>query len=61
MIALVSLGVADVTTRIAELRKAGYDIRDQWDRDHFERRYKTYFLAPQEEGEVEGFAPVDQP
>jgi hypothetical protein len=45
MIAMISLGVGSLTARIAELRKAGYDIGDEWVKDHFNRRYKTYWLG----------------
>lgn len=44
MIAMVSLSVSSLTARIAELRRAGYDIEDRWDKDHHQRRYKTYWL-----------------
>lgn len=45
LIALTNLGVASLTTRIAELRKLGFDIQDEWKEDHFERRYKEYRIA----------------
>jgi hypothetical protein len=44
LIAHMTLGVASLTARIAELRRAGYDIEDRWDADHFMRRYKTYWM-----------------
>lgn len=50
MIAFMTLGVVSVTSRVAELRKAGYDIKDKWSQDHFERRYKKYWL-PKEAAE----------
>lgn len=45
MIAMVSLGIGSLTSRIAELRKAGVEIGDEWYKDHFKRRYKTYWLG----------------
>lgn len=45
LIALTNLGVQDVTTRIAELRKLGMEIKDAWLADHFDRRYKEYWHA----------------
>ncbi len=42
------LGIASITARIAELRKAfGVEtISDEWDEDSFKRRFKAYFLTP---------------
>ncbi len=40
----MTLGVASLTARIAELREYGYAIADKWDADHFNRRYKTYWM-----------------
>lgn len=54
MIAMVSLGIGSLTSRVAELRKAGVEISDSWEKDHFQRRYKTYWLGtdrPKEEAE----------
>lgn len=45
MIAMVSLGVGSLTARIAELRRKGHTIGDEWSKDHFNRRYKTYWLG----------------
>lgn len=45
MIAMMSLGVGSLTARIAELRSAGVFISDEWSKDHFKRRYKTYWLG----------------
>lgn len=47
------LGVASITARIAELRKAfGEDaISDEWGEDAFKRRFKSYWMdAKQREG-----------
>ncbi len=45
LIAHMTLGVASLTARIAELRKHGYtSIKDQWEVDHFNRRYKAYWM-----------------
>lgn len=46
IIAHMTLGVASLTARIAELRQAGEPILDRWDADHFQRRYKTYWMEP---------------
>lgn len=42
--AIATLGIQDITTRIAELRSAGYTVRDEWAEDHHERRYKRYWM-----------------
>jgi len=44
LVAHMTLGVASLTARIAELRNAGHKIADQWDADHFNRRYKSYWM-----------------
>lgn len=45
IIAHMTLGVASLTARIAELRANGYpDIKDIWSHDHFNRRYKVYWM-----------------
>ena len=43
-VAINNLGVQEVTTRIAELRKMGLDIKDQWKRDFSDTRYKAYYV-----------------
>ena len=47
--AMDELGIANVTARIAELRQAGYDIRDRWkataNRYGDMTKFKVYFLA----------------
>lgn len=44
LIAITNLGVGSLTTRVAELRKAGFAVLDRWDTDHFERRFKKYWM-----------------
>lgn len=44
LIALATLGVGSVSSRIAELRKMGMEIEDEWKEDAKRRRYKTYWL-----------------
>lgn len=41
------LGIASITARVAELRRAfGPEaISDEWDKDGFDRRFKAYFLT----------------
>lgn len=43
-VAINTLGIQEVTTRIAELRKLGLDIKSEWKRDFGGTRYKTYFI-----------------
>ena len=45
LIAHTTLGVASLTARIAELRSRGYNIADSWEADHFQRRYKAYWMV----------------
>jgi hypothetical protein len=49
LVALTNLGIGSLTRRITELRNAGYAVKDQWGQDHFERRYKRYWMVKQEE------------
>lgn len=44
LIAAHTMGVSSVTTRISELRKAGWKIIATWSRDHFGKRYKKYSM-----------------
>lgn len=44
IVAHMTLGVASLTARIAELRDSGYVIYDEWGHDHFNRRYKSYWM-----------------
>lgn len=51
IVAHMTLGVASLTARIAELRAVKdlrgqpvYTIHDRWDADHFNRRYKSYWM-----------------
>lgn len=46
MIAIVSLGVGSLTARIAGLRRLGLEIADEWAEDHFNKRYKRYWVNP---------------
>lgn len=54
LIAHVNLGIASLTSRIAELRKHLRDttdpqeIRGEWSVDTFNRRYMSYWLARRE-------------
>lgn len=43
-IAINSLGVGSLTSRVAELRALGFDIKDEAGKDHFGNRYKKYRL-----------------
>lgn len=45
MIAFMNLGVASLTSRVAELRKAGIPVQDKMSTDHFKRRYKKYWMV----------------
>jgi hypothetical protein len=54
VIAHMTLGVASLTARIAELRKAGYKIDGEWKADHYHRRYMSYSMdKPAGEPEVD--------
>lgn len=44
LIASTSLGVASVSARIAELRRAGVHIKTTFEEDHLSRRYGKYEL-----------------
>ncbi|MEW6121273.1 MAG: helix-turn-helix domain-containing protein [Pseudomonadota bacterium] len=44
LIALTNLGVGSLTSRVAELRKAGVEIQDEWSFDHWQRAYKKYWM-----------------
>lgn len=45
-IAVNSLGVASLSSRIAELRRLGFKISDEWKHDFDRQRYKRYRLDP---------------
>ncbi len=47
LVAITNLGVGSLTSRIAELRADGFDIKDEWREDFGGKRYKAYWL-PQE-------------
>ena len=44
MVAHTCYGIASLTSRVAELRKLGYNIEDEWRTDRFDRRYQVYFI-----------------
>jgi hypothetical protein len=50
MIAFMNLGVASLTSRVSELRKAGFDVQSKWSTDHFKRLYKKYWMETKKEG-----------
>lgn len=41
-LAIIALGVGSLSSRIAELRKLGYPITDEYETDPFERRFLKY-------------------
>ncbi|WP_181166928.1 helix-turn-helix domain-containing protein [Mesorhizobium sp. B2-8-3] len=43
-VAINTLGVQEVTTRISELNKLGLDIQTEWKRDFGGTRYKAYWV-----------------
>lgn len=51
MVAMTCLGVGSLTSRIAELRKLGYDIEDTMDTtsDPHGRAFKKYWIAAAKE------------
>lgn len=51
IVAISCLGVGSLSSRIAELRKLGYDIEVEMDVDRFERHFKKYRLADSKEAE----------
>lgn len=53
MVALSCLGVGSLSSRIAELRKLGYEIEVETDMDRFERHYRKYRLAGGEKTDAE--------
>lgn len=46
LIAHTVLGVTSLTTRVAELRKAGIPISGEWYHDHQNKRFMVYKYAP---------------
>lgn len=54
LIASTSLGVSSVTSRIAELRKAGVKIKTTHEVDHMKRRYGKYELADVQDDAAQG-------
>lgn len=43
-VAINTLNVQEVTTRISELNKLGLDIKAEWKRDFNQTRYKAYWV-----------------
>jgi N-acetylmuramoyl-L-alanine amidase len=43
--AIIHLGVGSLSSRIAELRRKGFEIGEEWDTDFHGRRYKKYRLV----------------
>jgi hypothetical protein len=48
LVALTNLGIGSLTSRIAELRKAGYPIVTEDKRDYHNSLYRRYSLPPTE-------------
>lgn len=48
------LGIASITARIAELRKAfgPETVSDEWGEDSYKRRFKAYFLTKAQRAEI---------
>lgn len=53
MVGLVNLGVGSLSRRITTLKKAGLAISKAWGEDHFQRRYKKYFIQQDGEGQTD--------
>ncbi|MCC5780557.1 hypothetical protein H7H48_15960 [Nitratireductor sp. B36] len=47
-VAINTLNVQEVTTRISELKKLGLDIKSEWKRDFGGTRYKAYWVEVSE-------------
>jgi hypothetical protein len=45
LIAMVTLGVVSLTSRISELRKAGVNVQTGLSKDHNGKRYRKYWIA----------------
>ncbi|WP_266031197.1 helix-turn-helix domain-containing protein [Brucella intermedia] len=43
-VAINTLNVQDITTRISELRKLGLDVTSKWKKDFSGTRYKSYHV-----------------
>ena len=41
-VAITCYGIGSLSSRVAELRRLGYEITDEIDVDRFQRRYKKY-------------------
>lgn len=48
LVAITNLGVGSLTSRIAELRADGFDIKDEWREDFGKQRYKAYWMDPED-------------
>lgn len=46
LIAITNLGVGSLTSRVAELRRDGYNIQSETKSDHGGKRYVSYWLDP---------------
>lgn len=50
-LAIIALGIGSLSSRIAELRKMGYEITDEYETDPFERRFLKYRSPCRDGGE----------
>lgn len=52
----IFLGVASLTARISELRKAFGEeaVLDAWEEDNRKRRFKTYWMSQEQQERVKG-------
>lgn len=46
LIAMTNLGIASLTARVSELRRAGWIVNSAFDKDHLGRRFKRYWMGP---------------
>lgn len=44
LIAMVTLGVVSLTSRISEIRKAGFEVKTVLSYDHHNKRYRKYWM-----------------
>lgn len=51
-IAVNNLGIGSLTKRVSELSKQGIPIKSEWRRDHFNRRYKIYYIEDKDRCEM---------
>lgn len=52
-VAINTLGIQELTTRISELKKLGLDIKSEFKKDFGGTRYKTYWVEKAQTGEKE--------